>query len=175
MSMGIGMEFTIRQAHPEDAELLHDHIRRLLEEPGIPIPLQPEEFTLTVDQQRQILTDAPCAACAVCFVAEADGQIIGEINFKCGTRRAFSHVATLGMSVKSEWRRKGVGRELLEAALEWAPTAGIKRVELYVYARNAPAIALYERTGFVHEGRRRNYIREGTEYLDDLVMARWLD
>ncbi|HSD88662.1 MAG TPA: GNAT family N-acetyltransferase, partial [Kofleriaceae bacterium] len=86
--------------------------------------------------------------------------------------RAVRHVATLGMSVKQGWRRKGVGRALLTAALEWAPTAGIKRVELYVYARNAPAIALYEGFGFAIEGRRRNFIREGDAYLDDLVMSR---
>jgi putative acetyltransferase len=78
------------------------------------------------------------------------------------------------MSVKHDWRRKGVGRALMTEALAWAPTAGITRVELYVYARNAAAIALYEQLGFVVEGRRRNFIREGDAYLDDLVMARLL-
>jgi putative acetyltransferase len=78
------------------------------------------------------------------------------------------------MSVKAGWRRKGVGRELLSAGLEWAPTAGIRRIELYVYARNAPAIALYERFGFATEGRRKEFIREGDGYVDDLIMAKLL-
>ena len=55
-----------------------------------------------------------------------------------------------------------------------APSAGIKRIELYVYCRNAPAIALYEKFGFAVEGRRKAFIREGNEYLDDFVMARVL-
>ncbi len=78
------------------------------------------------------------------------------------------------MSVKQPWRGRGVGRALMTEALAWAPTVGIKRIELYVYVRNAPAIRLYERFGFETEGRRRGFIREGDEYLDDLVMARLL-
>jgi putative acetyltransferase len=46
------------------------------------------------------------------------------------------------------------------------------RLELYVYARNAPAIALYEKLGFAHEGKRAAFIRDGDAFLDDLVMAR---
>lgn len=167
------MKLTIRQAHAKDAEQLHDHLLRLLQEPSIPIPLHPDEFTLTVDQQRQILADAPCAACAVCFVAEADGQIIGEINFKCGTRRAFSHVATLGMSVAETWRGQGVGGRLMTEAMAWAKNAeGIIRIELFVYASNQAAIRLYEKFGFAIEGRRRQAVRQGEELVDDLIMGR---
>jgi putative acetyltransferase len=112
---------------------------------------------------------------AIMLIAQADSQLVGELSLRTiSTRRAVRHVATLGMSVKAGWRRKGVGKELLSAALEWAPTAGIRRIELYVYARNAPAIALYERFGFATEGRRKEFIREGDTYLDDLVMARIL-
>ena len=111
--------------------------------------------------------------CAV--VAEADGQIIGELSLRAiSSRRAVKHVGTLGMSVRADWRGKGVGRALMTDALAWAPTAGIKRIELYVYCRNAPAIALYEKFGFVVEGRRKAMICEGDTYLDDFVMGRVL-
>lgn len=169
------MDFTIRQARPEDAELLHDHIRRLLEEPDIQIPLHPDEFTLTADQQRQILADAPSPACAVCFVGEADSQIIGEINFKRGARRAFCHVATLGMSVGAAWRNQGVGSRLMTEAMAWAKsTEAVTRIELFVYASNHAAIRLYERFGFEIEGRRRQAVRHHGELVDDLIMARLL-
>jgi putative acetyltransferase len=109
------------------------------------------------------------------LLAQAEGQLVGELSLRSiSQRRAVRHVATLGMSVRATWRRKGVGRELLSAALEWAPTAGIKRIELYVYARNEAAIGLYEHAGFAIEGRRKGFIREGDTYLDDLVMARTL-
>ena len=167
------MTVRVREATPADAAILVAHLQELAREPGINIPLAPDEVTITVEQEKAILADFAESPSALMLVAEADGLIVGELSLKAiSSRKAVKHVATLGMSVKQAWRGKGVGRELISAALEWAPTAGIKRVELYVYARNAAAIALYEKSGFTHEGRRKAFIREGDAYLDDLVMAK---
>ena len=46
------------------------------------------------------------------------------------------------------------------------------RIELGVYADNSRAIALYERFGFVHEGRHRGHALRDGEYVDTLTMAR---
>ncbi len=167
------MEFTIRQAKPDDAEQLLQHIQLLLHEPSIQIPLQPDEFTLSVEQERQILADALNSTSAVYFVAEAGGRLIGEINCRRGTRRAFAHIATLGMSVCAEWRNRGVGSRLMTEALAWAKSTGaVGRVELFVYADNHAAIHLYEKFGFEIEGRRRQAVRRNEMSLDDLIMAR---
>ena len=37
-----------------------------------------------------------------------------------------------------------------------------------------PIFALYENFGFVTEGKRRSFIREGDAFLDDFVMAKLL-
>ncbi len=169
------MPISVREATPADAAALLAHLKALAAEPGINIPLAPDEITTTLDQEKSLLASIAEAPNAIMLVAEADGALVGELSLRAiSPRRAVCHVATLGMSVKHDWRRKGVGRALMTEALAWAPTAGIRRVELYVYARNAAAIALYEQLGFVVEGRRRNFIREGDAYLDDLVMARLL-
>jgi putative acetyltransferase len=169
------MPISVREATPADAAALLAHLKALAAEPGINIPLAPDEITTTLDQEKSLLASIAEAPNAIMLVAEADGALVGELSLRAiSPRRAVCHVATLGMSVKHDWRRKGVGRALMTEALAWAPTAGITRVELYVYARNAAAIALYEQLGFVVEGRRRNFIREGDAYLDDLVMARLL-
>jgi L-phenylalanine/L-methionine N-acetyltransferase len=168
------MSVTVREATPSDAAALIAHLHELVREPGINIPLTAEEIA-TVDQEKAILEDFAAAPRAIMLVAIAESAIVGELSLRAiSSRRAVMHVATLGMSVKQPWRGKGVGRELINAALEWAPTVGIKRVELYVYARNAPAIALYEKAGFVVEGRRTSFIREGDAYIDDFVMAKIL-
>jgi len=109
------------------------------------------------------------------LIASDGGQIVGELSIRAiSSRKAIRHVATLGMSVAAGQRRKGIGKQLLEAAIEWAPTAGIRRIELYVYARNEAAIKLYEAMGFHHEGRRKGFIRDGSTYIDDLVMGRFI-
>lgn len=166
---------TVREATPRDAAALLAHLKALAAEPGINIPLAPDEITTTVDQEKSLLADIAESESAIMLVAEAGGALVGELSLKAiSPRRAVRHVATLGMSVKQDWRGKGVGRALMTDVLAWAPTAGITRIELYVYARNAPAIALYERFGFVTEGRRRSFIREGDTFLDDFVMAKLL-
>jgi ribosomal protein S18 acetylase RimI-like enzyme len=166
---------TVREATPKDAAALLAHLKELTAEPGINIPLGPDEVTTTLEQEKSLLSDIANSPNAIMLVAEADGAIVGELSLKTiSPRRAVKHVATLGMSVKQAWRGKGVGRALLADAIAWAPSAGIKRIELYVYARNAPAIALYEKSGFAIEGRRKAFIREGDEYLDDFVMGRVL-
>ena len=44
-------------------------------------------------------------------------------------------------------------------------------IELTVMARNHRAIALYERVGFVQEGRRVDCLLIDGEFLDELYMA----
>jgi RimJ/RimL family protein N-acetyltransferase len=74
--------------------------------------------------------------------------------------------------VAREWRGQGIGRRLLERAIEWARGSGVvTRIELHVFTRNEGAIRLYERCGFAVEGTRRRSVRRDGEYLDDLVMA----
>ena len=64
---------------------------------------------------------------------------------------------------------------MMRQAVEWAREAGVKRIELEVFARNAPAIYLYEKFGFEIEGKRRKSIYKRGEYLDTLIMGLLLD
>jgi RimJ/RimL family protein N-acetyltransferase len=168
-------DITIRRARPDDASALLDHIRRLLHEPGVMVPLQPDEFKTTVEEEREILRDAVDSANAIFLLAESQGRIVGELNCKPGTRRAFLHSVTLGMSVAAGWRGRGVGTRLMSAAMDWvAGEAGIKRVELFVLAENMPGIRLYQKFGFIEEGRRRQAVLHEGRLMDDLIMSRVL-
>ena len=150
------MDVTIREATPDDAPALLEQVRRLAEEPNIDIPLGPGEFTLTEEQERQVLAEYAAAENGVFLVAEAEGQIVGMLNCQGGKRRATRHAVTLGMSVRKEFRNQGIGGKLMERAIAWAKGTGVvTRIELAVYARNARAIHLYEWFRFEVEGRRR--------------------
>lgn len=165
-------QMIIREAQPTDAEQLMAHIQRLIAEPEINIPLAPGEFKFTVEEERQILADYAAAANSIFLVAEVDHQLIGGLNCKGGQRQATRHAVTLGISVWKEWRSRGVGGALMAHAIEWARGTGIvTRIELNVYARNEPAIHLYQKFGFTIEGRRRRAIYQNGEYLEDLIMA----
>ena len=80
-------------------------------------------------------------------------------------------MADLGLMVAAEYRRRGIGRALLDRAVDWARGAGVRKLELHVFPWNEPAIALYESYGFEREGLRRgHYVRDGEE-VDAILMA----
>lgn len=59
--------------------------------------------------------------------------------------------------------------------IAWAPTVGITRLQLQVFENNVPAIRLYERVGFQHEGRRRKAVAVAEQKIDVLVMSLIVD
>ena len=105
------------------------------------------------------------------MVALAGGKVVGW----CDVRREFfpsrAHRGTLGMGLLPEWRGRGLGQRLLEATLAQARRSGFKRIELDVYADNLPAIALYEKAGFVREGLLRDATLIDGVFRDAILMA----
>ena len=76
----------------------------------------------------------------------------------------------LNLAVTPGWRRRGLGRRLVETAIEAARAAGATRIFLEVRESNGAALALYAALGFLEAGRRRNYYRAPEE--DALILSR---
>lgn len=62
------------------------------------------------------------------------------------TGDAFAFVAEL--FVEEAYRRRGLGRRLLEEGEAWARERGVRRLVLNVAVGNAPARSLYEAVGY---------------------------
>jgi ribosomal protein S18 acetylase RimI-like enzyme len=104
-------------------------------------------------------------------VALAGDAIVGWADIRSASAPAMRHCGTLGMGVVAAYRRQGVGRRLLEASVVRAWNAGLERIELEVRVDNDPAIALYERIGFLQEGVKvRSMLIDGA-YFDMIQMA----
>ena len=108
---------------------------------------------------------------AVRFVVEDNGRLVGEANVHLTGGRA-----DLGMAVAASHRGKRVGTALLNAVIAWDRANGAHKLTLQVWPHNQPARHLYERFGFVDEGRlRRHYRRNSGELWDAIVMGLVLD
>jgi L-phenylalanine/L-methionine N-acetyltransferase len=109
---------------------------------------------------------------ALNIVAVLDGTLVGQAGLTRHTGRR-AHAAELGIGVHDDHHGKGVGtalmREIVEAADKWL---AVGRLELTVFADNAPAIRLYEKFGFENEGIRRAFAFRDGRYADVLAMAR---
>ena len=72
-------------------------------------------------------------------------------------RRLSTDLEILNFAVESDWRRCGIGAELLTAALQWAQTFQATQAILEVRASNLAALRFYERHKFEVVGRRPRY------------------
>ncbi len=117
---------------------------------------------------------AACQRRGVQVVLEAAGEVVGWCDILGDAREEFAHGGTLGMGLLPDWRGRGWGRRLAEAALEAAHAAGLERVELQVYSDNDAGRALYESLGFEVEGIRRGARRVDGHAQHALMMAKWL-
>lgn len=109
----------------------------------------------------------------VVAVDDADA-VMGWCDIARGERASIAHAGHLGMGLVKEHRGQGHGRRLMEAALGAAKAQGIERVELEVFASNAPAIALYRKLGLREEGRKLKARKIDGAYDDIVVMALFL-
>ena len=98
------------------------------------------------------------------FVAEENDEIAGY----CGLRKMAGEGEITNVAVKPSFRRKGIGRKLMEHLLTEAPACGIGDCTLEVRAGNRSAISLYESLGFHTEGIRPGFYTKPRE--DALIM-----
>ena len=106
------------------------------------------------------------------WIAREGAEIVGSVDLAGPPIRAVSHRCRLAMGVEAAWRGQGVGRRLLDVALDFArATPGLDHVDLGVFAHNDAALALYRSAGFEEIGRRRDAFRVGGQSIDDIEMT----
>ena len=90
-------------------------------------------------------------------MAIKDNQVIGWCDITALDRPVFSHIGSLGIGILAPYRDQGLGKKLLEAALEKASLKGLTRIELTVREKNHRAIALYKQFGLADPTSYRNF------------------
>lgn len=156
------MDLLIRPVRAADAAALYE----LRQQPEV------QRFTTAMPSERPSDFIGKLGPDDHILVAELDGRVIGVAGLH-GKLGKFRHAAGVGIAVHDAFAGRGVGRALMERLLDIADNwLGLVRLELEVFADNERARRLYERLGFVEEGRKRKAVFCGGQYLDELVMAR---
>lgn len=103
------------------------------------------------------------------FVAREQETVCGYIGFwKIIDEGHITNVAVL-----EQYRRHGVGGQLIAQLVDTAKEERLRLLTLEVRKGNAPAIALYQKYGFVVLGTRKRYYHHPDE--DALIMTLYLD
>ncbi len=145
------MTFTIRKMLPEDIPAVSQIDRMSF---SLPWPEQTYHYEVSANRL------------ARCLVAETeDGTIAAMIVSWIVVDEL--HIATI--ATHADYRRQGVGSQLLTAALEDGKRMGMQRAFLEVRKSNEAAQAMYRKFGFSVTGIRPKYYRDNDE--DAILMT----
>ena len=113
---------------------------------------------------------------SVLLVDSIGKKKLGFLHIEPRGPHKLRHTAELTMGVSPEARGLGIGRELLDAALEKLRADGIIEIlYLTVRADNIAAIRLYERCGFEKLARLERDTQIGDKYYDAVLMRRFIE
>lgn len=159
----------IRPARESDAASLRDAVGAVASEKWYLATIDGFSYDETVVYVRRLVEGSLPQ-----MTAFVEDQVVGFCDIIPNTAKGFTHVGRLGMGVRSQWRRQGIGRGILDACLTLARNAGIEKVELEVYSDNIAALRLYESIGFRQEGLKVRGRKLEDRYQDVKLMALWL-
>lgn len=162
---------TVRRAEAADVETLLE-LRAAVASEGVWIGA---ELPLDVegDRARHLAgIEAMAIEGALTLAAEVDGRIVGYLHVGIGPEG----IGELGMCLAQGARGHGLGRRLMDAAVDWARGVGLHKLTLQHWPWNERAHRLYDAVGFVEEGYlRRHYRRKDGSVWDAVVMGMVLD
>ncbi len=126
---------------------------------------------LTAEIQRSIETPNEVGRLVIEVEEDGDWRPVGAAAFEVANQR--SRIASLyGIMVDPEHRGRGLGESAVRAlGLHLLQTAGYHRVQLEVYGFNERGLRLFERAGFVLEGRKRKAYWRRDQWNDGVLFG----
>jgi len=164
-------DLIIRPARPCDA---HDFVRTWDEVSREGIYLLHDRAPRTVVEQEKIISYLNWDRNTI-VVARLEGEIVGGMCiFAGGSSPKSTSFCNLGVHIVKRARGQGIGKRLLKYGIDWARTKGYHKVCLSVFSTNTRAIKLYEKLGFVYEGLRKEQYKVKGQWVDELLMSKFL-
>lgn len=102
----------------------------------------------------------------IIHVAQIKSKVVGFI----ASRIAHDEAEILSVAIAKNMQGYGIASKMLKPHLSKLAQEGVQKLFLEVEENNQPAIALYNRYGFVEIGKRNGYYSSQTQTLNALTM-----
>ncbi len=168
-----GIEILIRPANPDDSCAILNTVRSNAMERSYVLM---EQYGKNVDAEKEYISGLDPKG-NLLVVATAEGVAVGclaALQADAGMRPETRHILHIGLHLSEPFRGQGIGHRLLEYAIEWAAANGFKKLEANIFTTNRRSLSLFSKAGFVEEGVRKNSIRIGSNFVNEVLMGKML-
>jgi streptothricin acetyltransferase len=105
------------------------------------------------------------------FFAYLEEELAGEIRLRKNWN-GYGYIDSI--VVDSKYRNQGIGRALIQQAMEWAKTKGFPGLMLETQDNNVPACRFYESCGFALRGFDTHLYKAGDSSADEIALYWYL-
>lgn len=164
----------IRAARPEDRTAIIANINAVCAEG---IFLQTDHFVETASWRRAFSNNVNSEMSRhLLAVVEAEDHVVGHGRlFPNGYGSKDQHVGNVGLALLPSFRNHGVGARLLSYLVDWATNKQFRKLYVEIIASNVRAVRLFREHGFVQEGTLNRQLLVNETYVDEILMARFLN
>ncbi len=159
-----------REARKDDAKALLAYKKQVFDESEF-LSRPGSEYQVTVEEEAEGIVSMTCTENALIWLAIEKEEVVGCLNIRPYPLQREKHKASIGLSVKKSCRGQGIGKKLMQKAIEFFEASPLHRLELTVVKDNVQAVTLYKKLGFREEGIMKDGIKQNQTYYDILVMA----
>src|SRR5919197_3777964 len=172
VTLNDGSPCVIRSAYDHDAAELNAYLNAVGGESPY-LEFGADDYYISEAEELNVIRLLFAAENSILLVAVVAEEIVGTLTARGGRAPRMRHHAWLGVNVARGYWGMGVGRLLMKIALRWAesnPT--LRKIHLLVRHDNGRAIDLYEKFGFIQEGRLTRMLHADGQFHDSLCMGR---
>ncbi|MHA2504597.1 MAG: N-acetyltransferase family protein [Candidatus Kariarchaeaceae archaeon] len=174
LRLGNGQLLTIREAEVPDAQTVLDFIVYIARESDN-VTFGPGEFSMTVEEEERYFERIQSLPRNIIILGFIDDEQVAMADITSRPRPRLKHLGELGISVRKDFWRMGIGQEMMQYLIEWARDVGLRKINLEVRSDHQGGIALYRKMGFVDEGMGTRTMFIKGQFVDTLRMGLQID
>jgi RimJ/RimL family protein N-acetyltransferase len=102
---------------------------------------------------------------------ERNGEVVGIARVLKGELEMKKHTGIFRTWIHPDSQGLGIGKQVMNYTLRWGLTNHLHKLWLTVFSGNEKAVLVYEKSGFIIEGRQKNQVVIDGNFEDEIFMA----
>ena len=166
------MNWIVRKVKVSDAQGVINILNPIIEEGRYTIL----DITFSLEEEIDFIESFPIQGLFNIAIHPVTADVVGfqVIEPFASYTYAFDHVGVIGSFVDSTFMRQGVASSLFAASFNEAKALGYEKLFAYVREDNERALVTYLKQGFEQIGLAKKHARIKGEYIDEILIEKFL-